>query len=344
MKVQFKNCFLQLLVVALFTSAVCFGTVVNAHAAAIELRFAHHIPPIAHVAKAIEQWAKQIEKETGGKIKITIFPSAGLLKGSEAFSGTVAGVCDIALINLVYERSKLGLNNMMTLLALPFPNDERGVVMWDKMLKKFPMMEKEFKPVKLLAKSVDMYASIHLKKAAKVPKDLEGLKIAVMGGDKVALLKEIDASPIGIPANDWYLSLEKGVLDGVYAPIAILVDRGIEPTVPFHIDLPMGQGANVVVMNKDKFNSLPDDVKTVIDKSSKSFGELINKANMQNVEDSWAKCRKLGQTIYKPTAQELKIWMEEAKGTANMWITQNQDKGPTRQMITYARKIIEGKE
>lgn len=344
MKVQVKTLFLKLLAVALFGCMISFGAGMNANAAAIELRFAHHAPPIAPMAKAVEEWAKKIEKESAGKVKITIYPSAGLLKGNEAFSGTVSGICDIALINLVYERSKLGLNNMMTLLALPFPNDERGVVMWDKILKKFPMMEKEFEPVKLLAKSIDMYASLHLKKTAKVPKDLEGLKIGVMGGDKVDLLKRIDASPIGIPANDWYLSLERGVLDGVYAPIAILVDRGIEPTTPYHIDLPMGQGANVVVMNKDKFNSLPDDVKAVFDKNIPILGGMINKANNKNVEDSWAKCRKLGQTVYKPTAEELKVWMEEAKATANMWITQNQDKGPTRQMVTYARKVLEGKE
>ena len=344
MKGQFKTRFFQVLVVTLFTCVICFGTGINAHAADVELRFAHHAPPIAPMAKAVEQWAKLVEKDSGGKIKITIYPSAGLVKGKEAFSGTEAGICDMSLINLVYERSKLGLNNMMTLLALPFPNDDKGVEMWDKLLKKFPMMQDEFSSVKLIAKSVDMYAAIHLKKEAKVPSDLKGLKIGVMGGDKVALIKNIGASPVGIPANDWYLSLEKGVLDGVYAPIAILVDRGIEPTVPFHIDLPMGQGANVIIMNKAKFASLPDDLKNLIDKNGPLLGKMVNKANEQNVQDSWAKCRKLGHTVYKPTPQEFKVWMKEAENTANMWIAQNQTKGPTRKMVTYARKLIEGKE
>lgn len=340
MQVQLKIRFLKIVTSILLVSILWFSSEMSTNAAPIELRLAHHAPPAAPIAKALEEWAKKIEKESGDKIKIIIYPSSKLIKAQEAFFGTVSGVCDIALINLIYERSKLSLNNIVTLLALPFPNDERGVRIWRKLWQKYPMMEKEFEGVKILAMSIDMYASIHIKKSAHVPKDLKGLKLGVMGGDKEEFLNIIGASSLGIPANDWYLSIEKGLLDGAYAPIAVLVDRSIEPITPYHIDLPMGQGGNVIAINKERWNSLSAGVKAIFEKNDLLLGELINKANKKNVEDSWEKCRKLGQTIYKPTREELKLWMEAAKPTANTWIAQNKSKGPSSEMVSFALKLI----
>jgi C4-dicarboxylate-binding protein DctP len=113
--------FLQALIGIILGCIMCFGGGMDAHAKAIELRFSHHLPPMVPIAKALEQWAKRLESETNGGVKIVIFPSETLAKGRDAFPSTAGGVCDIAFVNNVYESARWGLNNIVNLTALPFP-------------------------------------------------------------------------------------------------------------------------------------------------------------------------------------------------------------------------------
>jgi TRAP-type mannitol/chloroaromatic compound transport system substrate-binding protein len=102
---------------------------------------AHHLPPTAIPAKALDVWAKKIESSTNGRVKITIYPSESLAKGTEAYSATAGGVCDIAFVNNVYEPSKWSLNNIVNLASLPVPTDKRGHEIWNKLWEKYPQMQ-----------------------------------------------------------------------------------------------------------------------------------------------------------------------------------------------------------
>ncbi len=340
MKANLKIRFLQAVIGVVFGCTMCFGGGMGAHASATELSIAHHLPVMAPAAKALEQWAKKLEADTGGRLKFTIYPSSSLVKGRDAYSSTVGGVCDIAFVNNVYESSKWALNNIVDSAALQIPTDERGVQVWDQLWKKFPVMLKELEGVKVLSHSISMSSSFHTKKAIRIPADTKGMKIAVMG-DKAKLLKEIGASPVGIPANDWYLSLERGVLDGLLCPPGVMTDRGLEVLVPYHLDVKLGQGGNSIIMNLNKFNSLPPDIRAKFEQLYSYTNELMFKANQRVEDEAWEKCRKLGHTIITPIPEESKLWLAAAELLADEWIKQNAKKGPTKEMFDFARKSIE---
>jgi hypothetical protein len=63
------------------------------------------------------------------------------------------------------------------------------------------------------------------------------------------------------------------------------------------------------------------------------------KANDQVVIEGWQKCA--GQSIIKPTSDQLKLWLAAAEPAAEEWIKANESKGPSREMYEYAQKLIE---
>lgn len=326
--------------VVLFTGLLSVVGGERAHAEAIEMRFSHHLPPISPVSKALDTWAKRVETDTAGKVKIVMFPAGSLAKGREGYSATAGGVCDIAFVNNVYERKRWALNNVVNLLSLPIPTDERGVEIWDKLWEKFPVMKEEYKDVKVVGHSINPYSSMHTKKLVKTPEDMKSMKIAAMG-DKTKMLAGLHITPVGVPANEWYLSLEKGVIDGVFAPIGLMVERGIEEVVPFHLDMTMGQGGNSIIINQAKYDSLPAEVKAVIDGLWDYTNKLVGDATDGLSKDSWEKCAAKGHTNTVLTKAEMKPWLAAAEPSAEYWIKSNAKKGPTQEMYEYAQKLID---
>jgi len=302
-----------------------------------ELKLSHHMPPVAPVAQALEEWAKKIEENTNGRVKITIYPSGALASGSDAYPSTAAGVCDIAYVNNIYEPSKWSLNNIVNQPALQIPTDIRGVEIWSKLWEKYPVMLDEFKGVKVLAHMVSLPASLHTTTAVRVPDDIKGMKISAQAGN-LRVLRNIGASPVAIPANDWYMSLEKGLMAGILAPIGVLTDRGVEVLVQYHIDLGLGQGGSCLIINLDRWNSFPPDIQAVFEELHSWTTDAMIEANNRVISEGWDKCA--GHTIIKPTPEELELWLAYALPVAEEWIADNEDKGPTREMFEYAQELI----
>lgn len=338
MKAIMKIRFLQAVIGIVFGCMICFGGGMDAQA--IELRLSHHLPPTAIPAKALEQWAKRLETETNGGVKITIFPSETLAKGRDAYTSTAAGVCDIAFVNNVYEPSRWGLNNIVGQISLAIPTDQRGGQFWDQLWKKYPEMLKEFEGVHVFARTISGSIALHTKKMVRVPADIKGMKIAAMG-ESLKLLRSVGASPVGIPAGDWYMSLEKGMMEGVLCPINVLTDRGVEEILPFHVDLGMGQNGNVIIINLSRWNSLQPDIKAKFEGLNQWTTDLIIKALDDVAAEGWKKCRDRGQTIIKPTPEESKLWLAHSEPLVEDWIKINEKKGPTREMFEYAKKLRE---
>jgi TRAP-type C4-dicarboxylate transport system substrate-binding protein len=297
----------------------------------------HHLPLAAPAAKALDEWTKKIEASTNGGVKFTIYPSETLAKGREAYSATVGGICDVAFVNLVYESSKWGLNGVINQPTLLVPTDERGTKIWNKLLEKYPQMVNEFAGVKVLSNVVGMTTSIHTKAPVRVPADIKGMKMAAMG-DSLVILRTAGASPVSMPAGDWYMSAEKGVIQGCMAPVGVVTDRGIQEVLKNHIDLGIGQGGNVVIINLARWNSFPPDIKAKFEELTSWLNNAVRTANEQLEAEGWRKCA--SQSIVKPTAAELKLWLACTEPTAEAWIKQNASKGPSQEIFNYVKQLI----
>ena len=144
----------------------------------------------------------------------------------------------------------------------------------------FPEVQKELDGVKVLfshALSVGML--IGSKEPITSLADFKGKKINVLGDYQVAnKLRAFRASVVNIPMADVFMSMQQGVIDATSCDYDLLVSRRLGDVVK-HVTLVNTTGlVFAVVMNKDVYDGMPDDLKQVVDSVSGEYGRTLFKA------------------------------------------------------------------
>ena len=168
---------------------------------------------------AIVPWTKQVEKATNGEVKIKIYPSQTLVKGKDSWNAVASGVVDMAWCFHGYWPGMTPLSDVMSLPALPFKTAEKGSEIFWRLYEKFPEIQKEFSTNKvLLVFTSNPHVLITTKQPIKRLEDFEGMKFRATGGPPTESIKLAGATPVMIPMPDCYISLQKGVVDGMHGP------------------------------------------------------------------------------------------------------------------------------
>lgn len=330
------------LAVAVITSLLIAGCAKPAPPAqVIELKLAHHIPPTSSAGMFLGKWAEKVEETTNGGLKITVYPSQTLVKGPDFYTSTVDGISDITFGVNVMDASRFPLNSIMGLPVMGWPSPTVASRIWKELFDDFPEMRAEFKEVKLLFQSAGIPRQLHLtKKEARVPEDIKGMKIIATGSSAKAMAA-LGASPVIILPPDYYVSLERGVVEGVCVDYTVASDHGVIPLLPYHTDLNLAYLGQELIMNLDTWNSLPPDIQKIIDDlepwAVEQFLEATDAANNKSREA----CLELNQTIITPTPENLKLWYAGAKPVQRKWIADNKAKGlPAQEIYDETQRLI----
>jgi len=330
-----KNIFLRL--VGLAVIALFIGSLlpVSSMAAPIKLNYANFPPAPTFPCVQMERWKKEVEKRTDGKVAIKTFPGGTLLGAKNMMDGVIAGTADIGCLCMAYQPGRFIVTNA-TALPVGFPNATvASLALWDIYKKYKP---KAFAKVKVLTMFTCAPANIYAKKPVKNLGDLKGLELRASGGVAQAL-KALGATPVGMPQSATPEALQKGVVQGAASSLETLMDFKYAeickyvtifngPVYPF-----------AVVMNMDKWNSLPKDVQKVMDGMGieQSFwtGNYMDKHVDKSVE--WSK-KNHNIEITKLTKKELANWNRLLRPLKDKWITKAKAKGlPARAILRDIR-------
>ncbi|MDA8125740.1 MAG: TRAP transporter substrate-binding protein [Deltaproteobacteria bacterium] len=257
-KVRFLKWLLSVCLVLLWTAP--------SMAQVITLRLADQNPATGWgPVHAMQPWAKKVEEATKGKVKIDIFASQTLAKGPDIRNAVKSGVADIGFCFHGYWPDLTPLYDVVTLPSLPPRSAEKGSEMAWKLYEKFPAMQKEFSDVKLL----NLWTSpprfiLTTKKQVKTLEDLKGLKIRISGGPPTEQMKAFGAVPVLMPGTEIYQALEKGVLDGTDASWEAIQSFRFYEVAKYYTFTSLSSTNFSLVMNKDKWESLPKDVQAAI--------------------------------------------------------------------------------
>jgi TRAP-type C4-dicarboxylate transport system substrate-binding protein len=105
----------------------------------------------------------------------------------------------------------------------------------------------------------------------KTMEDLKGVKIR-SHGTSAKVVKALGGTPVAMPMPELYQALQKGVVDGGLYPMEVNKGWKMADVIDFcTLDLPIAYTSTFyVVMNKDKWNSLPKDVQATIRRSTRN--------------------------------------------------------------------------
>jgi TRAP-type C4-dicarboxylate transport system substrate-binding protein len=213
----------------------------------------------------MERWAKEVEKRTNGKVKVQTFPGGTLLPAKNIFDGVMSGMADIGNFAMSYQPGRFPISEAVD-LPVSFSNAKvSSLVLYD-LIEKYNA--KEFEKVKIITLFTCPPANLMTSKPVKSLKDLKGMEIRV-AGTSVDVLKNMGGSPIAMPQSDTPEALQKGVVKGNFSSMEVLKDFNYAAYTPYVTIVNLQVISFAVVMNKDKWNSLPADVKKIFDDMSR---------------------------------------------------------------------------
>jgi len=235
---------------------------------ATTLRFAHFWPATSAThTKVFAPWAKKIEEESGGRLKVEIFPSATLAKADAAYEATAKGTVDIGSQLQGYTNGRFPLTQITELPGLSNSATQMNCML--QTLYDDGVIASEYEDTHLLFMMGTGPGGIHtVDKPINEPNDLKGQRIrrpSAIAGD---IIEAAGGTPVGLPVTDVYTSLQRGVLDGLSLPWDAMGSFKLTELANTHTNIPFYSSAIVVTMNKGKYDNLPQDLKQVIDDNS----------------------------------------------------------------------------
>ncbi len=318
----------------------------QASAQEVTLTLHQFLPAQANVPKLIlDVWADNVEAASEGRIKVDRFPSMQLGgKPPELMDQAVDGIADIVWTVVGYTPGRFPRTEVF---EMPFiMTDARAAsrAYWE-MFEKH-MKDTEFKDVHILGTWVHGPGMIHTNKEVRTPADMEGLKIR--GGSRTVntLLQKVGATPVGMPVPAVPEGLSKGVIDGTTIPWEVTAALKVPELVGNHTEFE-GRALYtltfVLAMNKDRYDSLPDDLKKVIDDNS---GLEFSVFAGGTQADADGPSRKLaedrGNNIVTVSGAELDAWKAVAQPIYDEWVADMNSKGIDGQaLLDEARSLIE---
>lgn len=238
----------------------------------VKLKFANYFPPTHMNSVMMGKFAEELNKKLAGKVELTQYTGSTLLAAPKMAAGVTSGIADIGLSNLSYTRGRFPVMEIME-LPLGFPSSWVATHVANDFYNKFK--PKDFDAYHVLMLSTSPINVVQtLNKPVKTLEDMKGFKLRGTGrlGD---LVKALGATPIPIETPDLYDSLKRGVIEGALLPLETL--KGFKTgEVLKYVTASWKVGSAYcfyVLMNKQKWDSLPPDVQKVIDEYSSEFTE-----------------------------------------------------------------------
>ena len=313
----------------------------------VTLRLHQFLPPQAGVpANILTPWIEQVNAASDGKLKIEMF-SAMALGGTppQLMDQARDGVVDIVWTLPGYTPGRFPSVEVFELPFMMTDAEAASKAYWE--LFKSDMEATEFNDVHILGVWVHGPGIIHTKGDGVTKlEDMSGKKLR--GPTRVIndLLSEMGATPVGMPVPAIPEALSKGVVDGTVIPwevtTALKIPELTDSHTEFGGDTALYTAAFVLAMNKARYDSLPDDLKAILDDNSGlAFSGNAGKVMQSLDAPARKKSVEAGNTMHMIEGDELARWKEAAQAVEARWVAEMDGKGVNgAALVTKAKELI----
>jgi TRAP-type transport system periplasmic protein len=303
-----------------------------AQAPQVTLKLHHFLGPVSNGhAKLLVPWAKQVEADSGGRIKIDVYP--GMQLGGappQLYDQARDGVVDLAWHLL---GSTSGRFPGIEVIELPFVAARRGVTNARATQELYEThLRDEFRDVHPICVWAHDHGLVHANRPVRSLEDLRGLKLRSPTRQAGEALRLLGASAIGMPVPQVPEALTQRVIDGAVIPWEVIPALKVHELVRNHTEIPgtptFYTATFVLAMNKPRYDALPPDLKAAIDKNSGQVAATMAGAMWDEqavvVSDL---VRKRGNTIITLREDEKARWRKTTEPVIETWIKQVKDRG-----------------
>jgi len=302
-------------------------------------------PTSPFTQQAANPWAEYVEEQTDGKIKVNVFPSAGLGSLSTAWEDISAGLYEggFAPPGLHVDTELFP----MTIADIPFLITSPETA--QKVLAKFSdkYMKDVFVDSTLVGvSSTDAY-QIYSTSPIKTVKDLKNFKISDTVTARIDLFKELGSVPVSLSNTELYESLERGVVEAVAYTAVGANGYKFDEVAPYMTKIDMAVSTLPIFINTNFLNSLTEDLrKQFMDDLGPKYAELITELYTTQAEEGVnifeGNVKDQGGSVYVPTEEELAEFKAPVKKQMEAWVKEADKRGyKGQEMMDYFVELLE---
>lgn len=349
------NWVVMLMVVSLFVP-VCLSTSFGASEGTtgqgtVTLRMASFMPSYGVSGnvwpKMMETAAKEWEARSNGRIKVEYYWASSLVKTDKMLGGVRTGVADVGDIAPGFFMGELPLQDVTNILyqtKSPWVVTEATKQLNKDFPKTFGAEYARNNIHPLCQTGYPQNIMMTTKYPVNKIEDLKGLKVRCFGYTSW-LLEALGATPISLPSMETYQSLNAGTINAVSAQgVTMLLPQKFDEVCHYFIDASMGVYSRMdMVMNLKTWNSLPDDLKKVVEKGTQVAVDQYWKDVVGAIANTIAEFPKRGVHVKYLPDNEIARWREIAKSSVwKRWLKEKESLGlPAREIFNRTMELYE---
>jgi TRAP-type C4-dicarboxylate transport system substrate-binding protein len=312
-------------------------------AKATELVIASWESPEGTGMPPLRAWLQELTDKTGGKVTGKIAYGSVMGKPPEHYDLAATGVADVSYVGLPYTPGRFPMAEIIQLPVTGEASNETMAKAFWKLYEK-GYFDKDFRDVKLLWVSTTSPYDYQMgKTTVRTFADMKGKKIRASGAVHTEIVKALGSTPVGMPAPEIYVSLEKGVIDGSFTPWSFIKAFRTEPVTKSVTEVGCAGLNFAIVMNKKVYDRLPADIKAIIDDISPKYTVITGKAHDVYAEEAKNLIKKAGGKIYQLSAADTDKVGKAVAPIWSKWIADGEAKGlPRKQLVADFYQILKG--
>ena len=252
---------------AFFLVSLTFNGPIAGAADSTTLRFAQFAPPKNTFREIEDYYSSEISKRTNGRINIKYYYGQSLGKVSALLSLAGSGGVDMTMLVPGYYPAELPLSSGPNQAFFVHKTPEEALAVATSLSSSGPI-NAEFRKhnLKFLFNYVLTPYQLYSIKPVNSLADLKGFKIRTWGAEFPMIFEPHGAVCVQMPTPEVYEAMERGGLDGVMAMHSLALETGLQDVAKYVTLVGIGVVSGpAVVMNLDRWNGLPQDVKKVFD-------------------------------------------------------------------------------
>lgn len=310
----------------------------------VELKLAHFWPATHPIeTQLVQPWARDIEKATNGRVKITSYPGETLMKAADIYDGVVKGVADVGISCFSYTRGRFPVLEVFELPGITYNTSKAASkVAWDGIQQLNP---KEVQDTKLMMVLTTGPGDLYTKNPVKTLEDLKGMEIRATGLS-AKTLTALGASPVAMAQSEAYEALSKGVVKGNLGPDEVLQGWKQAEVTKYLTKTPfLYNTLFFITMNTQKWESLgPETQQAILQVNQKYFDEVaIGLWDMQNEAALKYAVEQKGMQVIDLDAAERDRWVQLVQPIQKEYADKMTQQGQNGQEILDKVKALSDK-
>ena len=289
-------------------------------------------------------WAQEVTEASGGRLQIDVVCDSVLSRDGDTFTRVEGGVADIG-----YDQPPRYGSRFASLLAITVPGlfdtPDEGAVALHRAVNDgalgTPAEMGDLHPLFFIGFE---NSTIFLRDPLPDITTLGGARVVSSSNARALLVSEMGGVPISMGISEFYQSISRGAADGAMTTFGAVMAFNLHEVTNYFIQGPFGGAANMVAINRGVYESLPEDLRAILDahsgiEASRRFSRVpydygVNRFTTQALSDP-------NKEMVILEGETLAAWQPAIDAVRADWVAANP--GGEAHIETLERYVAEGR-